>query len=469
MTEMSLPTTDTTSRLSDCAPEFPGKDPDKAASSAEQEAWQVTYNVWSDWRLRQLQSNLVWTNSDQPKLVPNTSNAAAFLRWHPDWHEVLAYDEFRHVGLLTSPIPGSPEALACVEARAVRDTDYAAAQEWFQKNGMPRMAKQSVADAMDLVCHENRADPLRQLVEACRDNWDGISRIDRLFSDYFVAEDSNEYTRELGIISMMTLVLRALNPGAFQKMVPILEGKQDIAKSKGISALCPNAEWFGDSLPAIHTKDASSYLRGKFIVEIAELSATKRADIDDLKSFITRRVEKYRPAYGRKEVEEPRRCMFWGSTNRNDYLRDETGNCRFYPVRIISVDVEGIVADRNQLIGEAAANLEKALQEKNAWWEFSDAAREILERERDARGEDHPWTATVLAYVNDLNEVSIPEILQASEHRVPAGLGLPRERCERKHSLAVAGILKSYGWDRDGKFTSGVWKGQARYIRTNSL
>jgi len=415
--------------------------------------------------LQKLRQELMWTRSEHPTLVANAANVAAFLRWHPDWNDVFAYDEFRHGAILTKPIPQSADTAHGFEGRILRDTDYSAALEWFQKNGMPRLAKQPVIDAMELVCQENKADPLRQHIEACKDSWDGVARIDRLFESYFVAENCDAYTRELGEKSMMTLVLRALHPGAFQKMVPILEGKQDIAKSKGIASLCPSEVWFADSLPAIHTKDASSYLRGKFIVEIAELSATKRADMDDLKSFITRSVEKYRPPYARKEIEEPRRCMFWGTTNRDDYLRDETGSCRFYPVRIRSVNVEKIIADRDLLLGEAAQRLEEALKSNRPWWEFSDEAKSILDTERDARGEDHPWTSTVLNYVEARDEIAIPELLMKSEHSTPPGLGLSSERCERKHSFAVAGILKANGWVRDGKFTSGNWKSQARYVR----
>ncbi|WP_417733412.1 VapE domain-containing protein [Roseovarius sp.] len=465
MNKMALTDSDDAAELSADAPEFPGDRPKDNASQVEHDAWRSAFEVWREWRLIKLSSCLVWTKSDSPQLISNTSNAAAFLRLHPDWHNVMAYDEFRHTALLTGAIPGTPEALGRFEGRAVSDTDFAAAQEWFQKNGMPRMPKQAVADAMDLVCHENKADPLRQHVEECARNWDGTNRIHRLFQDYFVATEQNAYTKELGEKVLMTLVLRALHPGAFQKMVPILEGKQDIGKSKGIAALCPNPEWFGDSLPTIHSKDASSYLRGMFIVEIAELSATKRADIDDLKSFITRSVERYRPAYGRKEVEEPRRCMFWGTTNRNDYLRDETGNCRFYPVSLVAVNVNNIAVDRDQLLGEAAHLLKEALQSNASWWEFSEAATAILESERRARDEDHPWTGIVLRYVENLDEVAIPAILEASEHATPSGLGIARERYERKHSMAVAGILKAHDWVRSGKFTSGNWKGQARYVR----
>lgn len=447
-------------------PVFPGFVPHDNSSEAAIDHWTSSYEVWQRWRMEKLRSALQWTDSEHPKLVANITNAAAFLRLHPDWYGVLAFDEFMQVSLLMRPIPGSKEHSRGFRPRPIRDTDYSAAQEWLQKAKMQRLAKQAVTDAMDLVCQENRFDPLREYIVKCGDAWDGTARINRLFEDYFVAETNNAYLRELGPKSMMTLVLRALFPGAFQKMVPILEGKQDIGKSKGIAALCPDLEWFGDSLPPIHNKDASSYLRGKFLVEIAELSATKRADIDELKSFITRSVEKFRPAYGRKEVEEQRRCMFWGSTNREDYLRDETGNCRFYPVRLAKVEPDKIAADRDQLLGEAAVTLEESIKNGENWWDFSAEAVAILEAERQARDEDHPWTATVLRYVEDLEEVSVAEILQTKSGSSPrVGLGIDKERCERKNSNDVAGILKRHGWRRDGKITSGRWKGQARYVR----
>lgn len=439
----------------------PGPKPSSSASIRDHEAWTARYKEWCGWRLDLLDLRLTWTEGDSPKIIPNTANAAEFMRLHPLWYRVLSYDEFCRVDWLSSPVPGSREERHGFEERVVRDTDFAAAQEWFQKNGMARVSKQVITDAMCLVCRENPADPLRQYVERCADGWDGVKRIDHLFEDYFVPFEVNAYTRELGRVSMMTLVLRAHSPGAFQKMIPILEGPQDIGKSTGIAALCPNPDWFGDSLPAINNKDVSSYLRGKFLIEIAELTATRRADMDDLKSFISRSVEKYRPAYGRNEVEEPRRCMFWGTTNRDDYLRDETGSCRFYPVRVNQVNVEKIREDRDQLLAEALVDLKKALRNGDDWWQFSAAARHILEREREARGEDHPWTATILDFVKDRDEVAIPDILQSYD-----GLHLDKASCDRKHSNAVAGILKAHGWARDGKFTSGHWKGNSRYVQS---
>ena len=195
---------------------------------------------------------------------------------------------------------------------------------------------------------------------------------------------------------MIGLVARIRKPGCQADYMPVLEGPQGAKKSTACRILAGD-EYFSDHLPDIQHKDASLHLRGKWLIEVSEMSAMSKADSARLKSYITRRYEKYRPPFGRKEVDEPRQCLFIGTTNESTYLRDETGARRFWCVKTGDIDIEALKRDRDQLFAEAVARYERG----EPWWPESEFEAEFIKPEQDARYEVDPWEDPIRQYVDD--------------------------------------------------------------------
>ena len=163
--------------------------------------------------------------------------------------------------------------------------------------------------------------------------WDGVPRVDTLLIDYLGAED-NAYIRAVSRKTLCAAYRRIYEPGVKFDYMPVLNGAQGIGKSTFIANL--GMEWFSDSLNLsdMNDKTAAEKLQGYWIIEIGELAGMKKADLDKVKAFISRVDDKYRASFGRRVTPHPRQCVFFGTTNsENGYLRDITGNRRFWNVK----------------------------------------------------------------------------------------------------------------------------------------
>lgn len=246
---------------------------------------------------------------------------------------------------------------------------------------------------------------------------------------------------------LVAMVARIYEPGCKADYMLVFEGPQGVGKSRVCRAL--GGRWFSDGLPDIRDKDGTQHLRGKWLIEIAELAAIGRAEAEALKSFVSRPIERYRPSYGRNEVIEPRQCVFVGTTNKTVYLKDETGARRFWPVKVGKIDIEALKRDRDQLFAEAVA----AYRAGEQWWPDSEFERRHIKPEQEVRYEADPWEQAILEYVAPLSRVRVTDIARDALHIASIGkIGTADQR-------RIAGVLVSKGWnsvkDWRGRFYCG--------------
>jgi hypothetical protein len=401
---------------------------------------------------------LVLDRHNRPVL--NAHNIREMMVKDPAWDGVLAFDSFAQRKMVTKPVPGSSEAPKGFKGRDLADSDAIDATTWFNRNGFPSAGKGLIQDEMDAMCRRNVINPVKMYLEDVAEKYPSDSEANKLLGIWAIrylgvdpkGDDQLLYVCDVSRKWLVSAVARAISPGCKADSVLILEGSQGLGKSSALRILAGD-DWFGDALPPMATKDASDYIRGKWIIEMAELSNINKAEVEVVKAFVSRAEERFRPAYGRNEVTYPRACVFAGSTNKSDYLRDETGNRRFWPLRCGAIDLDGLGEARDKLWAAAY----HAYQAKEEWW-LSGYAEAIARREQDKRLSEDVWADEIRKYCDGRIEVSVKEILADAMH-------ITVDKVGRQEQNRATAALASLGFEKDGRFTSGDQKGRAKYSR----
>lgn len=233
----------------------------------------------------------------------------------------------------------------------IADDDIPRIIHWLGKRWRFEPSDRVVYGALTVIACDNSYDPVRDYLDVLP-VWDETPRLGSWLADHFGAEGDPEYLDQVFTKWMAAMVRRIYEPGAKFDWMPIFEGNQGAGKSS-IGKILVGEKYFLDWLPNLADKDSALGLQGHWAVEMAELSNFRRNELETIKAFVTRTVDKFRPPHGRKLLDSPRRCVFFGTTNRKTYLIDDTGNRRFKPLVVGKLNFEQLRQDREQLLAEA--------------------------------------------------------------------------------------------------------------------
>jgi predicted P-loop ATPase len=267
-------------------------------------------------------------------------------------------------------------------SRRCDDAELLDIMMFAQGCGYLKATAEKVYDAVRYLAQNDPFDPAVDWLLGLPE-WDRLERLPR-FAELYLGNPVGSHPRTF-VIWFLQLIHRILAPGPQCKadLVPILWGRQGLYKSTLGLALCNDPDWFSGELGEDLThKDTRLHLRGKLIIELTEMRQFNAARSDTTKQFLSTTVDRYRPPYGRLDIEQPRRCVFYASTNRLDMLQDETGNRRFVPVEVMSkIPIEQVILDRAQLFAEALHLYNQAKGGAQGWW-LTDDEQDKLETTR---------------------------------------------------------------------------------------
>ena len=381
--------------------------------------------------------------------VPNMTNIKRVLCSEEGWRGTFAKSLFDDAVWLRRP-----------DTQQLTDDDVLKVMEVMQSDLFPSIGVETVRHGVQAAAAGNTFHPVREYLESLQ--WDGTPRAALLFTTYFpCASEDPQYLRSVGEKFLIGAVARVMQPGCKVDTMPVIAGSQGQKKSSGLAALVGD-QWYGNDMPDMTQKDAKEWLRGKWMAEIGELSAMRGKDIEHVKNFLSTTSDSYRKSYGHVTQTYPRQTVFAGTVNGNEYLSDETGNRRFWPLQMIDgalVDVEGLARDRGHLWAEAL----HMYRTGTAWW-FDEGESATLSVQQAA------------ARSVDIDETRVVEWLREQEGPVTAGGVAARLFVDapgnKSLSMRVARYLQAAGW-RPVRRVSGIkqWdrgRGAEPYVSPSS-
>lgn len=386
--------------------------------------------------------------NDSPGVViPTVANALILIAHDQPLAGLMRYNKFTETSLImrAPPIAGLGEPpLPGPYPRAWQHEDITAVLSYMQRLWNTEFSARTVESAM---AHEAMTHPFHPVVQWLDGlQWDGKNRLFRWLITAFGAE-SSEYVKSVGAKTLIAAVRRVRHPGCKFDTMLILEGDQGIKKSTALQSMFSTA-WFSDAtVPDLGGKDAAMCLHGAWCLEFAEIAQLVRSEVETIKGFLSRAVDRYRPPYGKNTVEKPRQGILIGTTNEQGFLRDTSGNRRFWPVECVMADVAWIEANREQLWAEACYY---EAQGETVWLDDVIIERAAIREQADRVATD-PWDDPVAAFIQGRKATGarIAEIMETC-------LFIEKFRQDMRAYRRVASILRRLGWEKRRPASDGV-------------
>ena len=331
-------------------------------------------------------------HTEKGGIAQTIDNVMLILTHDPKLAGRLAYNEMEHNTVALSSLPWR-------EAKGPSqwtDTDDSGLRHYLERvYGIS--TKDKIFDAVNNVAQRNAFHPVREYLDSCA--WDGVPRVETLLVDYLGAEDS-PYVRAVTRKTLAAAVARIYRPGCKFDYMLTLSGRQGKGKSTLIAKL--GSRWFSDSFTTLQGKEAYEQVLGVWIMEVGELAGMRKAEAETIKLYVSKQKDRFRPAYGRRTQEFPRQCIFIGTTNETQFLRDTTGNRRFWVVDTpneATLDLwEDLTPDTVSLIWGEAVQLYQQGEPLYLSKELEEVARAVQE----SFEEENPKVGVVAEYLDRL-------------------------------------------------------------------
>ena len=360
-------------------------------------------------------------------------NVIHVLRAHPAWQGAIGYDEFAKRVIVRKPTPlGHAPGASWAAQDDIELSLWISAQCDWQVRSLD-----TISQAIGYVARLAPYHPVREYLAATQ--WDGRERVQNWAPRLLGAADTH-YHRRVGELFLINMVRRIMEPGCVMRSVMVLEGEQNKGKSRALFNLAN--PWYSDTMFRVGDKDAFQLIQGVWIYEISELESFNRSEATAVKAFISSTEDHFRAPYERNPERHARQVTFCATTNADEYLKDWSGNTRFWPLRIGDrVELDGIALERDQLFAQALSLYRAGARSYPEQSEFE----AYFQPEQDQRLVSHPWLEIIGEYIKGLTRdyVTVSELLtdamRIDKSRISAN-GLEAQRAGQ--------VMQQLGWKK---------------------
>ncbi|MGF6738487.1 VapE domain-containing protein [Paraburkholderia atlantica] len=361
----------------------------------------------------------------------------------------IRFDEFRAEVMLARH--------KTAEWRGFTDADYTRLQIHLESNGFKKLTKETMRDAVWLVADDNRFDSAVEWIQTL--SHDGVERIDTFLHRYMGVDDT-PYTRAVSRYMWTALAGRVLSPGCEAPMVPVFIGRQGAGKTRAVKAIAPAIDFYTEMNLAERDAEASRRMRGRLVIELGELRGLHSRDSESIKAFISRTDEEWRTLYKEFNTTFARRFLFFGTTNQDEFLADETGERRWLPVRVTVCDVDALKRDVLQLWAEGRDAFELAGID---WADAERLAKDVHAEHKISE----PWLPIVEFWLTSPDDFDAEncapetrEFLRATDV-LQGALRMDAKSIGKREEQRIGKVLQELGYTRErryvGKSQSRVW------------